>query len=97
MGLFIPNAKPRRFHLEIPEREQRRQRLRQLEKDARRDMASRLVGEAGKVTERDFSHIRGAFRYKQRGVHQRIPMLASVLWIFLLVVVLSALWIWLLN
>ena len=97
MGLFIPNAKPRRFHLEVPERDQRSQRLRQLEEKARRDMDSCSEGEAGEMKVSDFSHLRGAFRHEQRGMRQRVPMLASTLWIFLLVVVLSALWIWLLN
>lgn len=97
MGLFIPNAKPRRFHLEISEREQRRQRLRQLEEQARRDMDSCSPEEISRMTDCDFSHLRGAFRHGQRDMRQRVPMLGSALWIFLLVVALSALWIWLLN
>lgn len=54
MGLFIPNAKPRRFHLEISEREQRRQRLRQLEEQARRDMDSCSPEETSRMTDCDF-------------------------------------------
>lgn len=98
MGLFTPNAKPRRFHLEIPESELRKQRLRKLEEEARCDMTSCSAGESARMTDHDFSRLRGSFRHERcRGMLSRGPMLASALWIFLLVVVLSALWIWLLN
>lgn len=98
MGLFIPNARPRHFHLEIPEREQRRRRLRDLAEKIRCEKDSPGAEDEAQEHARDFSRLRGSFcKAPRRRPSLRMLMMFSVLWMVLLIVVLSALWAWLLN